>query len=253
MAARAATCDDEADKAHLEPHGRISMFIARSPRYTRWIVALAVLVAERGIVAQGRPVSVFVGVGGSTVSGALAGSARTAWTGGAGIERRLGSAFALGGELVAGQRGARLKLSEFLTSNSRVSFATVGIGPVARYYVRGKEPGSFRPVISSGLLLWKSISCSVDYDSDIGGGFLGGDDLTKPCDDFSPDESGGRPLNGLGAASGGAVLIGFGVSNGTVGLEARAERPLGDGARTTSGRFRFGSTFSLMARFHPKV
>jgi hypothetical protein len=228
------------------------MFIARSPRYTRWIVALALLVAERHIVAQGRPVSVFAGVGGSTVSGALAGSARTAWTGGVGIERRLGSTFALGGELVAGQRGATLEASEFLTSNSKISFATLGVAPIARYYVRGM-PGSFRPVISSGVLLWKSIGCSVDYDSDIGGGFFGGTGQTKSCDDFSPDESGSRPLKGLGAASGGTVLFGFGLSNGTLGLEARAERPLGDGARATSGGFRFGSTLSLMARFHPKV
>jgi hypothetical protein len=112
------------------------MFIARSHRYTGWIVALGLLVAERDMVAQGRPISFFAGVGGSTVSGALAGSARTAWTGGVGIDRRLGSGFALGGELIAGQRGATLEASEFLTSNSRVSFATVGVAPIARYYVR---------------------------------------------------------------------------------------------------------------------
>jgi hypothetical protein len=60
-------------------------------------------------------------------------------------------------------------------------------------------------------------------------------------------------LNGLGAASGGTVLLGFGLSNGRIGLEARAERPLGDGARATIGGFRFGSTLSLMVRFQPKV
>ena len=228
------------------------MVIARSHWYTGWMVALALVVAGRHVLAQGRPVSLFAGVGGSAVSGALAGSARTAWTGGAGIERRLGSGFALGAEVVAGQRGATLEVSEFLTSNSRISFATLGVAPIARYYVRGK-PGSFRPVISSGVLLWKSISCSVDYDSDIGGGFFGSSGLTKPCNDFNPDESASMPLNGLGDASGGTALFGFGVSNGTMGLEARAELPLGDGARASSGAFRFGSTLSLIARFHPKV
>jgi len=185
------------------------------------------------------------------VSGSLAGSSTTAWTAGIAAERRLGSALALGGEIVINNRGASLRGSELATSDLvftsgyKVSLSTVGVAPIARYYIRGK-PGSFRPVLSSGVLLWQSIGCSVDYHSELDTGVL-----TDGCDGFDPGLSGSAPLKRLKQSNGTTLLLGLGLNNGRIGMETRAERVLGDGAQTASGRFRFGNTLSLVVRVHP--
>lgn len=141
---------------------------------------------------------------------------------------------------------SQLPTSDFdFTSGHKVSFSTVGVAPIARYYVSGKS-GSFRPVLSSGVLLWKSIGCSVDYHSDFTTG-----ELTDACSAFDPDGSGSAPLKGLRQSNGETLLLGLGLNNGRIGMEARAERVLGGGARAASGRFSFGSTLSLVMRVHP--
>jgi len=86
----------------------------------------------------------------------------------------------------------------------------------------------------------------VDYHSDFTTG-----ELTDACSAFDPDGSGSAPLKGLRQSNGETLLLGLGLNNGRIGMEARAERVLGGGARAASGRFSFGSTLSLVMRVHP--
>jgi hypothetical protein len=188
-----------------------------------------------------------------SLSGPLAGQAGPVWTAGLGGERAFASRVTLGAEIVVNQRGAELAVSDDFTSNYTISFATLGVASIARYYVPGPRR-SFRPVVTAGVLLWKSISCSVDYDSSIGGGFLGSSDLTEGCDELDPNLS-GEPslLAGLGHSSGARLLLGLGLTDRRLGLELRYEPALGNGARATTTLFGFGSTVSLLARFYPAI
>lgn len=212
----------------------------------RRLPALAFFAPVAPLVAQGRPLSIVGGVGVTSVSGSLAGSARPAWTLGIGAERRVAPAVALGADMIVDARGATLT-SEPFTSKTTMAFSTIGLAPMARFHLLGRR-ASFAPVVSSGVLLWKSIGCSVDYDSDFESGRL-----TNPCGDYATGEQANGPLEKLSHASGATLLLGLGLSNGRIGFELRTERRLGGGIPTPNGAFAFGNTVSLLARFHPDV
>lgn len=223
-----------------------AMFSTRSHPVIRLLAAFGLVAPASAAVAQGRPLSIVGGVGIASVSGSLAGSARTAWTLGLGAERRVASVVALGADIVYDERGGTLT-SDTFTSKTTISFSTIGFAPTARFHLGGRR-SSFAPVVSSGILLWKNAGCSVDYDSDFDSGRI-----TEPCGDYAAGEAGTGPLEKLGDASGATLLLGLGVSNARIGFELRMEKRLGSGARTPNGEFAFGNTLSVIARFHPAL
>jgi hypothetical protein len=223
------------------------MFSTRSHSIIRRLAMLALVSPVTTAVAQSRPLTIVGGMGTPSVSGSLAGKGRPTWMFGLGTERRVASALALAADIVYEDRGGTLTSTGWFESNTTISFSTIGFAPTARFHLLGRR-SSFAPVISSGVLLWKEIGCSVDYDSD----FVGGR-LTDSCGDYGGEgevRSAG-PLEKLSRASGATLLLGVGLSNDFVGFDLRAERRLGSGARTPNGAFAFGNTVSVMARFRP--
>jgi hypothetical protein len=222
------------------------MSSTRSRSIIRRLAVLAFVSPVATAVAQYRPLTIVGGVGTSSVSGSLAKEGRPTWMFGLGTERRVASVLALAADVMYEERGGTLTSSEF-TSNTAISFSTIGIAPTARFHLRGRR-SSFAPVVSSGVLLWKEIGCAVDYDSDFEGGRL-----TDTCRDYGSEggvQSSGS-LERLSSANGATLLLGFGLSNDFVALDLRAERRLGSSARTPDGAFAFGNTVSVMARFRP--
>lgn len=222
------------------------MFSKHSRSTMCWLATFVLLGPITAAAAQGRPLSIVGGIGVASVSGSLAGSARPVWALGVGAERRVAPAVALGADIMYDERGGTLT-SELFASKTTISFSTIGIAPMAQFHLRGKR-ATFAPVVSTGVLLWKSVGCSVDYDSDFDNGRL-----TDTCRDWTSEEPGRGPLEKLSGASGATLLLGLGLSNGRIGFELRAERRLGDDARTPNGAFAFKNTVSLIARFHPDL
>lgn len=222
------------------------MFSTRSHSIIRQLAALALVFPVTTAVAQSRPLTIIGGVGAPSVSGSLADGGRPTWMVGVGTERRIASALALAVDIEYEDRGGTLTSTEF-ASNTTISFSTIGIAPTARFQLGGRR-SSLRPVISSGILLWKEIGCSVDYDSEFDSGRL-----TETCSDYASEVQSPSPLESLSRASGATFLLGFGLGNDFVGFDLRAERKLGAGARTPNGELAFGNTISVMARFRPDL
>ena len=222
------------------------MLSARSFRSIGWIPALVLVTPVTATVAQSRPLSVFGAAGGGSVSGSLAHSAKTVWTLGLGAERRVAPVLSIGAEFVVNQRGANLT-NETFTSGTTISFSTIGLAPIARIHFPGPK-GSIRPFLSSGVLLWKTIGCSVDYNSDFDSGVL-----TEPCGDYNTGESENGPLEKLSHPTGATMLVGIGFGNARLSAEVRAERMLSGAVKAPNSMFAFGNTVSLMARFCPDI
>ena len=222
------------------------MFSTRSHSIIRQLAVLALVAPVTTAAAQSRPLTLVGGVGVPSVSGSLAEGGRPTWMLGVGTERRVASTLSLAADIEYEDRGGTLTSAEF-TSNTAISFSTIGIAPTARFHPRGRR-SSFAPVISSGVLLWTAIGCAVDYDSDFEGGRL-----TDTCSDYASagEVRSAGPLEKLSGASGATLLLGLGLGNDFVGFDLRAERRLGAGARTPNGAFAFGNTVSVMARFRP--
>jgi hypothetical protein len=186
-----------------------------------------------------------VGAGVGTVSGSLAGGSNTGLTIGLGLERPASSHVTLGAELIWSTKGAKLDgVNELFVNDPSVSFDELGIAPVVRFQV-GNKTQPVRTVVSTGLKVWKSTGCSVDYKSD----FMGGT-FTDSCDGFAPDTG---PFKGLDGATGVSFLLGIGIRGGTHGGEIRLEQPMGSGARSTSRSLQFGRTVSVLYRVYPRL
>jgi len=221
------------------------MFSTRSHSIIRQLAVLALIFPVTAAVAQSRPLTIVGGVGMPSVSGSLSGGGRPAWMFGLGTERRVASAVALAADIMYDDRGGTLESTGWFESNTTISFSTIGIAPTARFHLLGRR-SSFAPVVSTGVLLWKEIGCSVDHDSDFDSGRL-----TDSCSDYGGDAPSAGPVAKLSGASGATFLLGVGLSNDFVGFELRGEKRLGSGARTPNGAFAFGNTVSVMARFRP--
>jgi hypothetical protein len=179
-----------------------------------------------------------------TVSGSLAGGSKAGFTAGLSLERSASSRVTLGAELIWSTRGASLDaVNEIYVNDASMSFDEVGIAPVARFQI-GAKTQPVRTVLTTGLKAWKSTGCSVDYKSE----FMGGT-LTDSCDGFAPDTG---PFKGLERSTGASLLLGIGIRGGKHGAEFRVERPLGDGARSTSRSLEFGGTVSVLYRVYPR-
>ena len=210
----------------------------------RWIAALAILVRPGLVAAQTRPISIALGAGVGTVSGSLADGANTGFTIGLGLERPAASHVTLGAELIWTTKGARLDgLNAVYVNDPSVSFDELGIAPVARFQV-GNKTQPVRTVVSTGLKVWQSTGCSIDYKSDFDSGTL-----TDSCDGFAPDTG---PFKGLERSAGVSLLLGIGIRGGKHGGEIRLEQPLGNGARSDSKTLQFGQTVSVLYRVYPR-